>query len=381
MRLDLSCSDPNRVAIVLRLMQALIGTLILTACTERVPQETETAGIQITPRSISTLLRSPEFTIHLRVHVNDVLLSDREVIASDDIPVSVPLSRLTDTINQVSVLFYIPEYGSMSEELPLAFSQQILSADMNGDTTTLSGRMYQYADSDNDGIFNVHELAVVPRDLDGDSVDNVFDSDSDGDAVTDGNDNIPYKGSNTDSSVIALQQTLQLSFSGILLDVAVEELVGDANELQDAASRAEPLPLRLPTLWPATPNMAELEGKRWTAYGLKAGTRELCPDWQQSVGTSSIRSSVQGTVLLYFRRDDGTAFLAALNDGDIADLDLHDNDTHDNGRGQFNDGLRMVLAPRNTVGWLELYTDSNYEGRVCSLNVTSDRVTALKPVD
>jgi hypothetical protein len=257
--------------------------------------------------------------------------------------------------------------------MPLASSRQVLTANMNGDTMKLSCRLYQYADNDRDGIFNVHELTVVPRDLDSDSVDNVFDTDSDGDAVTDGNDNIPYEGSNTDSSVVDLQQTLRLEFNGAVLDVPVEQLIGDAQELQQIASTAESLLLRTPTLWPVVPDEADLADRRWTAYGLRAGTQELCPDWQQSVGTSSIRSSVQSTVLLYFRRDDGTAILAALNEGDIADLDIHDNVMHGNGLGPFNDGLRMVLAPRNTVGWLDLYTDSNYEGRVCSLNVTSDR--------
>ncbi|MFK7860863.1 MAG: hypothetical protein AB8B64_18745 [Granulosicoccus sp.] len=324
------------------------------------------------PRSVSTLRNTTDIPVHLRASVNGSVLTDTAIRTSVISSLPIPSAALNETINELDVLFYVPADQGNTQELPLARAQYTLPDTQIG-TVTLPGRLYQYEDSDNDGIANVHELLVSPNDLDNDDLVNVLDEDSDGDSINDGDDTLPFEGADNPAQTSGPARIIQMNVNGTRVAVPVERIVGDTEELLHSVDTVDELPLRGPDLWPHSPIANELANKQWTAYGVKAGTQELCPEWTQSVGTSSVRSSVQGSILLYFRRDDGTAFVSALDNNDLVDLDTYDNTPTNIGRGPYNDGLRMLLVPRGTVGWVELFVDRDFRGSVCTLNLTSER--------
>ncbi|MFK8080288.1 MAG: hypothetical protein AB8B97_08390 [Granulosicoccus sp.] len=346
--------------------------VILTGCvdTQLIEETDSRQDALLQPRSISTLRDNTNLLVHLRVSVNDRTVSDAPLRTSGTLPLPIPSTALDETVNALEVLFYVPADQAGIQDLPLASAQYTLP-DAQGSTVTLPGRLYQYEDSDNDGIANVHELLVSPSDLDNDNLVNVLDTDSDGDSISDGDDGTPYEGADDMAHTTGPAQLIQVNVNGTRVAIPVERSIGDTEELMHSVNTIAELPFRRPRLWPNSSDLFDLADKRWSAYGVKAGNQELCPDWNQSVGTSSIRSSIEETVLLYFRRDDGSAFVSALGNNDLADLDSYDNTSVGVGQGPFNDGLRMLLVPRGTVGWVELYIDRDFRGRVCTLNLTS----------
>lgn len=345
---------------------------MLMACSQIDRDDLDADDLVAIPRSVSSLLARTDLSVFLRIEVNGSIVSDQPLGAFEETVLPVPASTFSGVVDEVSVLFYLPDYRADSTELPLASSTEVVTEANAREPIRLTGRLYTYADSDADAIFNVHEVAVSPRDLDQDSIDNVFDDDSDADGLQDGVDPQPYEGSGTLGSITDLQQTFELEVDGTSVSISVENIRGDSAEFQRAANFESGVPVVTPALWPTAIDVSMFENRRWTAFGLRAGPQELCPNWTQSVGTSSIRSSAQSPVLLYFRRDDGAAFVSALSDQDVADLDVFNNNQPGNGSGPLNDGLRMVLVPRGTVGWMEFFTGANFAASVCTLNVTSE---------
>ncbi len=365
----------------------IIGTVLLLSACEQADNRPTEDGEQLptlVPRSIANLADRGQ--LQLRFNINNVEIHNGPWEQDFTGLLQVDASLVKADVNEITIEFSLQTTAS-SQPFLLASATHLLPAIQEGATVTFPAIVYQYADNDRDGRYNIHELSEVISDADEDGLLNVNDSDSDNDGTQDGMDTTPYG-----ETTVAENTGLQRRFNAILPDgtsrtLSIDQLKGDADELSHLVDTLGSISLHTPTGWPtsfnsANPLVSDVPindtsnsagiSTGWSAVTLSDQDRQLCPEWRLSIDASSIRSSSTQTVLLYFRRNGQAPQLLPLDATSIADLDIYDHAPPFDGNGPLNNSLRMVLVPRSTLGWIELWTDSGFNGSACSINLGTD---------
>ncbi len=353
----------------LRYLPILLVSFLIANCTSKSTHYKSITTASFEPRAISNLRAFSSGTVRLRLAINDLTLIPDLLVHDDETHISLDSTAFTDETNEIRVEFFLQlSDGSFNT---LATSTLSVPLPAAGSAIELSGLFYEYADSDNDGLYNVHELLISPVDVDGDGADNVNDTDSDNDGVPDGEDLQPYGPSiSSAASGVTLQFDL-LQPNAKVEKIKIVGIEGIADELLHLANTLGEVELRTPALWPDViePNIGGTT--QWAAYGLGNGSNTLCPQLRIGIGTTSLKSSLSDTALLYFRRHDGSPFVAAIAANEIPNFDIYENDGQLTGNGPWNDGLRIILVPDGAVGWLDLWTEQNFSGDKCELNLST----------
>jgi len=345
---------------VRRPLVVLVAVLLSAMGCDRDVHLPDSGDESVVPHAIDRLRSSDIGTVRFTLYVNGQVQQQELLVGAQETRIVVNASLLSATTNEIQLEFSIRLTDN--REYPLATSTQLIPAAMAGETVRLSGLFYTYADSDEDGILNLHELTVMPENIDGDEFDNVDDVDSDGDGISyDGVDN---------GGTVNNQSQFTLLVPGVG-DQAVQiiDSIGDQSEVDHLVNTIGELELRGSALWPDVDSFVA-DNSTWTAFSLGTAVESLCPTWRIKIDTSSLKLGVSRDTLLYFRRFDGAPFITPLEAGNISDFSEIDNDAAI-GTSEWDDALRMILVREGTAGWLELWTEKNFAGTLCVINLST----------
>ena len=344
---------------------ALLAPLAALAC-DGGPSGAGTSVPPFEPRAVRDLRALDVGAIWFRLEVDGVTLVERVDVAGTETAVALDATRIGEGVRRVRVTFFFDPDGGTPRQL--ATGTQTLVVPAGAGRIELSGLFYEYTDTDADGAFDVHELAESQVDFDGDGLLPADDPDSDEDGTPDGDDELAYG----DEDPFGLEPVARLSVrddTSVSRTVRIVRIVGAGSETRRLDATGAEIASRRPAGWPSAGGFPS-GASDWVAFELDGD--EACPDWRIAIDASSLRASLSGQGLLYFRRDaSGEGFVAGIDDAVVDDLDAFDHTGPLDGDGPWNDALRVILVPAGTVGFVELYTGGGFDGGVCQVNVSA----------
>lgn len=376
----------NRFRIRTACLTSLLSLNLLAACDK--PQlsvdSSASSASTLVPRSVSALNEKGDLLLNFSI--NDVQVYQGLWIPGSGSPLQVEANLMQEDVNEIVIIFAY-QADAESELIRLATATHLLPAAAAGSTISFPAIVYRYEDSDSDGLYNVHELAVGNSDVDADGESNVYDTDSDGDGIPDGRDPTAYGEWSFHNENNPMRQIdVQLS-DGTSRVLSIDHIVGDPEEVSHLVDTLGLVSLQTPATWPTTVNdVVQLQSDNppvndssevavsggWTAFSLGGRDRTACPDWRLLLDASSINNNTTQPVLLYFRLADQQPRLVPLDATSIDNLDVYDHAPPIDGNGPLNNSLRLVLVPRSTLGWIELWSERSLSGLVCSINLSTD---------
>jgi len=302
-------------------------------------------SVPFEPRAVEALKTLELGDVWFSMSIGDDIAIARVEAVGDSTTLQLAPGAFDGSARRVVVEFFLDAADGTLR--PLARGSRILPPPGADGQVLLSGLFYDYTDTDGDGLFDVHELAESPADMDFDGLGPVDDPDSDGDGLRDGDDPTPY---GQEEVAVPIVATLRIEIAGVDERVEVERIVGGREETRRLAATGMSLPLRTPAQWPFGAIRTSLEGGTWSAWEPGAGTDALCPNWSVSIDATSFATSLSNQALLIFRREEtGTAFVAPVSVGTVEDLDVFEHAGPLDGDGPWNDGLRVSLVRSGTV--------------------------------
>ncbi|MEM7256694.1 MAG: hypothetical protein AAF404_04825 [Pseudomonadota bacterium] len=340
--------------------------LLLQSC-DSAQQSQPSLSQSFQPKAVAALDAQTNLDIRFTVTINGMVVSTDNQPAQMETALSIDPDAFVSGSNTVTVEFFAIDNNT--QRYPLASAEQQVEFSQSIDRISLSGLYYQYTDTDNDNLFDVHELAIQPADVDNDGTANVYDTDSDNDGITDGIDPSPYGTIN-----VPFDQTPSFiveSPSGDGTPYYVTRFTGPTTEVLQLLNTLPAVELRTPDLWPGSSWPSINRERGLNAFELGNGSGSLCPQLRISFDTSSIRSTISQTALWYFRRFDSDPFVAPLGTAEVSNLNIIDN-TQNQQNSDWNDALRIIMVPDGTVGWIELWSEPDYTGQVCRINLTTE---------
>jgi hypothetical protein len=350
---------------------ATVSTLIvltqLIACDSTYPHRAPETN-RFEPKAVTTLAALRNLDIRFTIAVNSLTVLTGIKPQQNETELLINPESFIEGTNTVTVQFYAEDKNGQVYQL--ASAEQQFTINQSSNQLNLNGLYYQYTDSDNDGRFDVHELSVQPTDVDNDGTRNVFDTDSDNDGVADGPDSSPYG-----TLTVSFDQTPSFLLENQLGNTSphyISRFNGPTIETLHLLNTLPAVSLSTPTLWPSGSWPSLYTERGLEAFELGAGVNNLCPQYRISIDTSSIRSTVSQPVLLYFRKLDNTPFVAPLAATEVANLQNIDS-TEQVAMSHWDDALRIIMVPEGTVGWIELWSEPNFTGDLCRINLTTDQ--------
>lgn len=321
------------------------------------------------PRAITDLRSLNTGEITLSLAINGIGTGDVVNVSGASTSVNLDSQQLRPGENTVSVTFY---FESLSvARRPFVTGNQTIMFDGSVSPLLFSGLHYEYVDSDNDSIHDVHELAVLPVDIDSDARLNPDDPDSDGDTIPDGADPSPWgAGSTPFDRPLFAEIDIQLA-DGSDATLKVDHIAGSSGETARLASLSQSLQLQYPVGWPVASQSSFIESNRWTAFEWRVEDRGLCGDFRIPLDVSSLQLHSSSEVIMYFQRYTGPPVVTTLTSAELADLDRYSHTPPFDGDGPLHDALRIIFVPEYHAGWIDVWTGKDFSGDYCSVNLTT----------
>lgn len=345
---------------------------LLFGCGQHAGSADATKTNSALPPAIAELRALPIGDLYFSLSINGNVHDAAIPVRGETTSVTLDQGALLPGSNSVAVIFYYDSSAVSMHEFASG-SQSLEYIDSNTQLV-LSGIHYNYIDTDRDGIFDVHELAVPVADVDGDGRLNFNDIDSDNDGIDDGEDTTPWGSDSGVQSAALLAELDVLLPDQTSASLKVDTIIGGSGETRSLSlNNNVALDFQFAEGWPMSQIPANLADIRWTAFELNVDGAGLCDHFRLPLDVSSLQLVTNEAVLMYFKRFTGPATLTALNTASIENLDVFDHPAPQDGDGPLNDALRILLVPVHNVGWVDLWTDEGYGNDVCSINLGSPR--------
>lgn len=362
-------------------IRTLIYCLLCTSaigCVNKPSNKDKNAATLATPRTISTLQAQTNTQVFIHIKLNNQTIVERSVVGAQQSEFILDKSIFEATNNQLDISFSItPNNATANNEYELASARVVFSS-ISSDQIIIPPLQYQYTDNDQDGIADVHEWLISPIDIDSDNLINSLDNDSDNDGAQDGLDPSPY---GDDLSGPPSDTLTQLSIQAADSETfSVSVLQNQDYPVDTFADFAEPIPFRSPSAWPFSAddigNTARSSSLPWDAIDITKVIQEQCPDWRIPTGTSAIESSLNGAALLLFQRAGTEHALVPLANGQVSLANMRV-DVPSALFGELelplNEALMAILVAPFSTGWVTLWSDPNFSGDSCTINLTQSR--------
>ncbi len=309
-------------------------------------------------------------TVSVRVSVNDTANALIAPVTETSTRLQITGALLDTGENTIDIEFVLlrPDSGEVS----LATTRQQFFYSGTSATVEVQGTSYGFPDDDQDTLPNLLEILVQPADIDNDGQENFTDSDSDADGIDDALDAFPYgapEASNTLPSIAGLNFLLPDQSEQ---SISINRISGSGQIASTLDTRSTALPVLEPANWPWQFSRIT-SAENWQLIELPVQSTSLCPRSATSIDidTSSFQINVSRQVTGYFERFDGIAFSVPIDSGSISNLDGFSRNDNVSGNLSLDNGLRAILVPPDTAGFITLWTRAGFTGDQCQINLAN----------